>query len=350
MNANPEIDTLLQEVLALQSRDGLNHHEKKDLHDKKMLLLDKTYRMVFSENEDSDGELYWKAFEEIVKKYCEKNNHDFVEDTRKRYKLKCKGLEAEKYEEENPDEAEIRKVEIRGALRSIALKYGMDSKDITAALKFNLLNRERVHQFLVSNCGYSDEEWKEFQSTVFDRRYTGSMNAELKDGAVKNTFLIDASNKKAEDEGNEMAYLYDDAIDYVLENSNNYTDKRGKNRQNEAQGYWAIQFVKGDVGKKRAEEKKDYINLEFYSTNKYLYKKYEKKIVFYELNKDNDIDKDIAEKLILLRRRLVKKIHNILMPRMSDELSLRPDTWRKNYTEINKYIWHLFNKWHLVKE
>ncbi|SEH42559.1 hypothetical protein SAMN05216583_15113 [Selenomonas sp. KH1T6] len=356
MNANPEIDTLLQEVLALQSRDDLNHHEEKELYEKKRSLLGDIYALIFKRNEERDNLLFLDSFEEIFKKYCKENKHDFVADIRKRYKLKCKGVEAEKLEEENPEEVEIRKIAIRESLRDIALKHGMDSKDITAALKFNMLNSKRVHQFLVSNCGYSDEEWKEFQRTVFDRVHTGSMDAEPKDDSSKNAFLIEASNKivdsQAEDDGdeNEMNYLYSDAMDYVLENSNNYTDKRGNKRQNEAQGYWSIQFVKGDVGKKRAEEKKDYINLEFYNANKYLYGKYEEKIILSEINKEKDTDKDISDKLTNLRKKLVKKIHNILMPRMSDELNLRPDTWRKNYTEINTYIWHLFNKWHLVKE
>ena len=88
MNANPEIDILLQAVLALQSKEDLNHHEEKELHDKKMSLLEASYKMTFSENEDRDSELYWKAFEEIIKKYCEKNGHDFVTDTKKRYKVK----------------------------------------------------------------------------------------------------------------------------------------------------------------------------------------------------------------------------------------------------------------------
>lgn len=343
MNANPDIDTLLQEVLALQCRDDLNHHEKKDLHDKKMLLLDKSYSMVFPGNEDRDGELFCKAFEEIFKKYCEVNNHDFVEDIRKRYKLKCRGKVAESLEEQSPEEAKIRKKEIRDALRSIALNCGMESKAITEALKFNMLNFQRVEKFLILNCGYSEEEVDEFDETVFSRRFTDSLNAEDENESTENKTLKSASK----DNISRLKSLCDSSFDEVLDISYDYTKEKGKVYKKELKGYWTVQFVQTPVDNKKAEKKKKHIMLKFYEENIPIYDKYEDIIVVKSLPKDSK--KSYAE-IAQLRRRVTKKVHNEIMPKMADELKLKSDTWRKKYAKVNKDIWQIINDIHLFRE
>lgn len=336
MNANPEIDTLLQEVLALQSRDDLNHHEKIALKDKKILLLEETYKAVFKENEDRDSELYWKAFEEALKKYCKNNKHNFVADTKKLYKLKCRGKIAEALEEKDPEEAKIRKKEIRETLRSIAKKHGMASKDITAALKFNMLNSQRVHQFLVSNFRYSEEELDEFDRTVFNRRFTYSFDANPEEGSAQNRTEAEASQANKI----QLDYLYDNAFDYVLNTSYEFSMEQGKKYQQEMKGYWSIKFVKGNIKEEIAEKKEKHIIFEFYKNNLPLYEKYEKIIVFDESAGN---EKKLHEKLI-------KVLHNELMPRMSVELKLQQDTWRKKYGNIDKYIWRVLNDIHLLSE
>ena len=345
MNANPEIDTLLQEVLALQSRDDLNHHEEKELQDKKKTLLEDTYVLIFKGNIDCDSLLFWNAFEEMLKKYCDENKHNFVAETKRRYMLKCRDRKAEALREKDPEEAEIRNREIRFALRSIALKHGMDSKDITAELqKFNMLNSQRVHQFLVSNFGYSEEELDEFDKNVFNRRFTDSLDSENEDGSTQNRAIIEASKNSDV----QQDYLYDDAFDYVLDTSYEYSKAHGKKYQKEMKGYWSVKFVEGSIKEERAEKRKKHIIVEFYKTNLHLYEDYEKKIVFAGLIGDDDVKN--TTKVTNLHRKLVRELHKELMPKMSIELKLQQDTWRKKYCDINKYIWQVLNDIHLFRE
>ena len=343
MNANPEIDILLQAVLALQSKEDLNHHEEKELHDKKMSLLEASYKMTFSENEDRDSELYWKAFEEIIKKYCEKNDHDFVTDTKKRYKVKYRGKLSESLEEKSPDEAKLRRKEIRSALRNIALEHGMESKAITAALKFNMLNFRRVEQFLVSNFGYSAEEVDEFNKNVFSKKFTDSLNSENEDGTIQNRALIKAS----EDNIIRLKSLHDISFDEVLDISYDSTKEKGKVYKRELKGYWTVQFVQTPIDKEKAEKKKKHIMLNFYEKNIRIYNDYEDEIVVNALN--NDANKSSTE-IAQLRRRVTRKVHREIMPIMSAKLKLQPDTWRKKYVKINKDLWLIINDIHLFRE
>ena len=259
----------------------------------------------------SDGEPYREivdplayalSLDEVLKSFAEKpEGTSFAQLFEIRYKLKLRGRLSEKLKDGNFYDAKGREKNIRHELRKIALSEGMESKAITKALKFNLLNHRRVHEFL-AQFGYSAEEMAEFDRDVFNRRTTVELDRPVNDGASRGD-EGSAQNRATADTAVLADYdnPYLDAVDKILDITYDDARKKGRKAPVYMGGYWTICFIRSNMSEQRAEERQKYIRIVFFHKNNDLYAKEDK---------------------------------NMLMGLMAMELVLKPDSWRKVYCRI----------------
>lgn|GEM_PF-2241391 len=340
-----ELETLAQEVSFLKNNTQLAHDEEKKIENKLFSLCNKTYKYIFKDDKMQDYLLFYDAFEEIIKGYNHNSKESFTELIKKRYRLKCRGKKAERLEDTNHAESKLREAHIRKALREKAIENGMDSKNITNELKkFNLLNKQRVHDFLINKCYFDEIELNDFDEKYFNTRWTIQLDEQC-DEKAQNTANNEAANH------NMTSFIEKTSFDQVLDITYDYSVEQGEKTKLNMQGYWSIRFVEGYISKKRAEEKEKHIIKEFFLDNIHLYKRYKDRI-FKNYKYENDcLTIAQLEKIHNnLHSKVVRELHRDLMPKMSVELKLQPDTWRKTYKNINSYVWCVINDLHIFRE
>lgn len=348
-----ELELLAQEIFVLQQNSNRTHEEDKKLHTDKVILCKKAFCAIFrdeSQQGRQDYLLFNDAFEEIIKKNSSANEKPFIERIIGRYRVKCNGKRSESFEEEDVEEAELRKKMIRGELRKIASKHGMPTQKINAELKkFNPLNSRKVHEFLSSNFGFSPEELGGvggFDERVFDQRYTLRFSApgEESDSAQSLAEIETAAENKDIEAVEKITWL-----DTLLDITFDAAAKQGKRCPQDMRGYWSIRFIEWDKPEKWVREKEKHIILLFFFQNIHLYDYFEEK---YVLGADKTDSEELTEaKIIALNNKLHEKaideLHKALMPKMSVELKLRPDTWRRHFKSIENCVWRLGRQLHL---
>ena len=340
-----ELETLAQEVSSLINKTQLTHNEEKKIEDELLLLCKKTYEYIFPDDYSQDYFLFIDAFKEIIKGYESDKTRPIAERIQNRYKLKCREKTAVQLEEKDYTDAQRRKIAIRNALRKIAQDNGMDSKRVTDEFrKFNLLSAKKVHEFLITNFDFSPEELNDFDKKIFNKHYT--INFSLpSESSAQNTAISETS--EYDDYPVEEISFFEQVLDITHEEY-----AKQNNRQiNNMRGYWSIRFIEGYLSEETARDKEQHIILRFYLDNIDLYNVYEDRVFEnYRYSDDNLTDSELKKIHRSLHNKAVKELHRDLMPKMSVELKLQPDTWRKTYKNINSYVWCVINDLHIFRE
>ena len=347
---NNELELLAQEIFVLQQKGNRTHEDDNKLHNRLFTLRNKIFHVIYGNDvgTEFDFELFDKAFQEIISKFSPANENNLATLVNNRYQLKCKGKKAEKLKEQNPVEAGSREREIRKALREIALENGMPSKDITTELKkFNLLNRNRVHGFLTSNFHFSDEELEKFDETIFDKSHTVQFDASNEESDnTQNIAVIETATTDKRIEALEIIPWFDRVLDITYDAS----VEQGKKRVKYMRGYWSIHFIEGDISERRAKEKEKHIIFKFFLQNKHLYDYFEDHIVLSNKEASEGLtEKQVEILYVKLHKKAIDELHKELMPKMSNELSLKPDTWYGHYRDIDNYVWRVINQLHFMR-
>lgn len=336
-----ELDLLAQEIFVLQQKDVRSHAEENLLYNKKCTLCKKIFCTIFKDETQQIKQDYLlfreKAFEEIIKNYSPTDEKSLIERITDRYKLKCLGKRSKSFEEENVAEAELRKIEIRRALRKIAIEHGMPSQRINAELKkFNPLNSKCVHEFLSLNFGFSPEELEGFDNTVFNLRYTLQFSSPGKESdSAQSLAEIESAVENEDIKALEEITLLDAVLDITFDAAS----KEGKTWPRNLRGYWSIRFIELDRPEKWAREKEKHIILHFFLQNRHFYDEYEERI--FKAHED-DYEKLTEAETKKHNKRLHKKVHDELhkelMSKMSIELKLQPSRWYDCYLDVFNHI------------
>lgn len=250
------------------------------------------------------------AFQEALANYIQGKAKEFVPLFQGRFKKKRLGDVANRLENQNPQEAKASKTYIRESLRKLASEAGMESKDITTALRKirNMKNIEKVHAFLES-IGYDKNELDDFDKTVYDRRHTVSMDIAPADdadddGAAQNSVAAEAA-KMAMNNADDRIFAI---LDPLLDVSYRKAQLDGKDAPQNMRGFWTIGFIRLEMKDADAEERIKYIFLIFFRENRELY------------NQKGELNAKMAEKL-----------------HMGDR------TWRSHYGRIQRDVFRIYN-------
>lgn len=315
-----EVDETAQNLKLLSRKSSLTPKEEDERHkniSKLYNLLMKyamklNWKIGIKEKDYIDNPQLCLTVKDSLNKFLENDSQTYFNLFLSIYQEKIPDIKAAYFDLSVHENNKGRLLAIHKFIKELGAKYHIDNTIIKAEIKKRRRpNYKRDFDF-ANNLGCGKEEFDKLDE-IYDFQYASSIDAQSGEEDENNqTYMeAEASIQKDYDFKNHTIDMWDNILAITHEEAK----KKGPKDVEYMRGYWTIQFIEEQIGKKQAKIWEIYIMLLFFMTYEHLYSK-----------------------------------HGELMDLMANQFNLKRRAWHNHYVETFNDICRYIRKMHILKE